>query len=130
MAAGACQSAAAPHKVTPTAKVPLPQGKLDEFPHLDREDWFRGRRHAQSFMPSPGTGNRKHASPGRRHDHVGQAFQSAGEGDFPVARKPPRGLKAPPTARLESPSNMLPVLRRTTIGQGPNPSALPRLVPS
>jgi hypothetical protein len=33
---------------------------------------------------------------------VGQAFQPAGSGDFPVAGTPTRGWKAPPTGRLES----------------------------
>ena len=33
---------------------------------------------------------------------VGQAFQPAGSGDFPVAGTPSRGWKAPPTGRLES----------------------------
>jgi hypothetical protein len=33
---------------------------------------------------------------------VGQAFQPAGSGDFPVARTVPRGWKTPLTGRLES----------------------------
>ena len=40
MAAGARQSPISPHEITPPAKIPLPQGKLDEFSHLHGEDWF------------------------------------------------------------------------------------------
>ena len=43
---------------------------------------------------------------------VGQVFQPAGSGDFPVVGMPPRGWKAPLTGRLES----LPYLRRIQVG--------------
>jgi hypothetical protein len=47
-------------------------------------------------------------APGR----VGQAFQPAGSGDFPVAGNIPWGWKAPLTGRLES----LPYLTMRTAG--------------
>jgi len=42
MTTGTSQSTVPPHKFAPPAKIPLPQGELDEFPHLRREDWFGG----------------------------------------------------------------------------------------
>ena len=40
MPPGARQCAVSPYEVTLPAKIPLPQGELDELPHLHGEDWF------------------------------------------------------------------------------------------
>ncbi len=49
MAASPRQGAVRPDEVARAAEVALAQGELDQFAHLDREDWFGGRCHLPSF---------------------------------------------------------------------------------
>ena len=49
VASGAGQGPLTPYEVALAAQVATAQGELDEFAHLEGNDWFGGRCHARSL---------------------------------------------------------------------------------